>query len=158
METQCSVEEIKNEKLLFVERRPTENSFFTSLSQYHVSSKDKTASEKLQDQLRDLEKVALAGDLKGWRSKFTQVSAHAREANVDPSKDLNTLVQIKKLELTVMLQAASKAKTAAKHLEEEATRAQMKKDVVRSKKLLTQAHNLIRLADQLKDQLMSKTS
>jgi hypothetical protein len=158
VETPTSIEEVKKEEILFVERRPTANPFFKSISDYRVEPKEKTVLQKFEEQLRGLEKVALSGDLKGWQEKFPQVTASAQEASVDPSKDLHLRVQIKKLELTVMLQAASKAKIAAKHLEEEATKAQLKKDVDQSKKLLTQAQKLTHLAEKLKNQLMSKTS
>jgi hypothetical protein len=152
------LQELKPEKILFVERRPSAHPLFSSLSEYQVQPKETSATEKFQAELRDLEKTALAGDLQAWQEKFPQMTAKAKEANVDPSKDLNTLVQIKKLELTVMLQAAGKAQIAAKQLEGEALRAQMKKDAARSQQLLTQAQKLNHLAEKLKNQLLSKTS
>jgi len=157
-EKSTQIQGLKGEKILFVERKPTAHPLFASLSAYEVGSKEKTPAEKFQMQMSDLEKVAMAGDLKAWQERFPLVTQSAKEASVDPAKDLNIRVQLKKLELTVMLQAAGKAQITAKHLEAKATQAQMKKDVDQSKKLFTQAQRLSRLAQELQNQLMAKTA
>ncbi|MFO1519895.1 MAG: hypothetical protein U1F57_09580 [bacterium] len=146
------------ENVMYVERKATPNAFFASLAEYQVRPKQETPLQKFRNHLKTLEKMADAGDIKGWQENLPTVHVLALEADVDSAKDLNLRVQLKKWELTLMLQAGNKALQQAKELEKKANEAQIVEDEDMAHTLIEKAQRLVRLGNQLHEQLLEKTA
>lgn len=147
--------EIKKENVIFVDRQPTPNAFFATLA---AVQKQSTPLHKFKSQMRLLEKASEIGDIRGWQEKLQNLNNLGKEAGIDPSTDLETRIQLKKLELTLLFNAEKRAREQARQTEKKATEAQMGNQPELARELLAKAQKLTRLAGQIQDQLLTKTA
>src|SRR5215467_10619906 len=140
------------EKGMFVDRKPTANAFFATLAE---TSKIQTPHQIFRAQIRIVEKAAEAGDIRGWQENSAPLATLASAAGID-MQDLEIRVQLKKIELSLLMNAQKKASTQAKGLEKQATELQIAGDVNAAKDLFAKAQKLIALSLQLKGQLEAR--
>lgn len=148
----------KQEKILFVDRRPTANTFYSSLAEYEIKSKEMPPSERLRAEIKQLERFAARGDLKAWQEKYPLVLKQAETLAQDPLKDLETRVHLKKLELMLLLAARKRAQLQVKILEQKAADAQANRWVKQHEVMEKQAEKLRQLAKNLEEQILAKTA
>lgn len=138
--------------------RPGMNPFMEVLSTALSSRREATPLQKLNAYFKQMEKVADAGDIRAWQEKLPQVDALVRAADMDAIRELEVKVQIKKLELTLLLKAGKRALEEAKLTEKKANEAELIEDAVSSQELKQKAHKLERLGSQLHQQLLAKVA
>jgi len=89
---------------------PAVNPFFATLAAVQSRPKPETPVQKFQSHLRRLGKISEEGDVVGWNNHLPKLSPLAIAARILPEKDLRTRVELKKMEMTLLLQAGNKAK------------------------------------------------
>jgi hypothetical protein len=141
------------EKVIIVDRKPTPNAFFAALAE---TTKIQTPNQIFRAQIRLVEKAAEAGDIRGWQENSASLATLASDAGIDLTQDLEIRVQLKKIELSLLMNAQRKASSQAKGLEKQATELQIAGDVNGAKDLFAKAQKLITLSLQLKGQLEAR--
>jgi hypothetical protein len=136
---------------------PAVNPFFATLASAQSKPKLETPLQKFRGHLRHLEQISEAGDVVGWNQHLPKLSPLAIAAKIAPEKDLRTRVELKKMEMTLLLMAGNKAKAQGEEMKTRAQEALQKKDP-QANELLTKAEKLIALRDKLHAQLISKTT
>lgn len=147
--------EIKKENVIFVDRQPTPNAFFATLA---AVQRQTTPLQRFKSEIRLLEKVSERGDIRGWQEKLSNLNNLGKEAGIDPATDLETRVQLKKMELTLLLNAEKRARVEARQNEKKAAEAQMGNQPELARELLAKAQKLNRLVQQIEGQLLTKTA
>ncbi|MFO1462153.1 MAG: hypothetical protein U1F66_00070 [bacterium] len=135
--------------------KPGMNPFFTALAQSRQAQTEATPVQKLGIELRALEKLAEAGDLRSWQVKLPEVVALSESVHADPIKRLEVQVQIKKYELTLYLKASKQALQQAQSAEQQARAAELTDDTAASRELWAKAQKLKRLGEHFQQRLMS---
>jgi len=136
---------------------PAVNPFFASLASAQARVRPQTPLQRFRHHLRKLSQLAEAGDVMGWNQFLPQLSKLALAAKIAPEKDLRTRVELKKMEMTLLLAAGKKAKTQGEDLKRrsEGCRAQ---DPRQAQEFSTKAEKLIALGEKLHSQLVAKTA
>jgi|SRR5262245_45921211 len=149
------MEAIQNqEKVIIVNRQPAANAFFAALA--GTRNNVQTPHQIFRSQIRLLEKAAEAGDIRSWQENSAPLAKLASAAGIDLAQDLETRVTLKKIELSLLMNAHKKASTQAKALEKQATEIQIAGDLNAAKELFAKAQKLNTLALQLTAQLEAR--
>jgi hypothetical protein len=136
---------------------PAVNPFFATLASVQSQPRPETPLQKFRGHLRRLEKISDEGDVVGWNQHLPKLSPLAIAAKILPEKDLRTRVELKKMEMTLLLMAGNKAKAQGEEMKKRAQEAIRNKEA-NANELLTKAEKLIALGDKLHAQLVSKTT
>src|SRR5215470_16154750 len=138
--------------------KPGMNPFFAAMASSQTQKKAETPVQKLYAGLRGLEKLAEAGDIRGWQEGLPAVEKLASEVLAsDSMKLLETQVQIKKYELTLFLKASKGALQQAQATERQAKEAELA-DQDNSRELWAKAQKLKSLGQQFQERLSAKLS
>ena len=138
--------------------KPGMNTFVDMLSEHFAQDKSATPVQMFHDHFRKMEKCARAGDIPGWRGLHQELSDLAAVVQVDLEEDLDIMVRIHQIELTLLLKAGHRALREAKLNEKEATQAQIAEEHEKGQTLMAKAQKLQRLGTQLHNQLLAKTA
>src|SRR4030095_4773918 len=142
------------EKIIFVDRKAAPNAFFAALAEGRNNVQ--TPSQVFRTQIRLLEKAAEAGDIRNWQYNSAPLAKLASLAGIELNQDLEIRVQLKKIELSLLMNAHKKASTQATSLEKQATELQITGDANSAKDLFNKAQKLSALANQLQNQLEAR--
>ncbi len=112
--------------------------------------KTEKAPQKLEVELRKLQKCSEGGDLAGWKTHLAPF--------LEIELDLETRVRLKQMELTLFVRASKVARQQAVYAEKKATDAQMADNVDQARQLFQRAQKFNELATYLTDQLKAKTA
>jgi len=104
--------------------KPGLNPFLVAMAQ-SKSPTEITPVQQLAAELRGLEKIAQAGDLKAWQEQFPRVEAALEQLQAEPMRRLEIQVQIKQAELTLFLKASKRALVEAQAEEKSAREAEI---------------------------------
>src|SRR4030095_13975158 len=149
------MEAIQNqEKVIIVDRKPAANAFFATLAEKTQSVQ--TPHQIFRSQIRLLERAAEAGDIRSWQENSAPVAKLAASAGIDMAKDLEVRVQLKKIELSLLMNAHKKASTQAKSVEKQAAELQIAGNATAAKDFFAKARKLSTLATQLQTQLEAR--
>lgn len=132
--------------------KPGMNPFFAALTQSRNHPGEVLPLQKLAAELRGLERLAEAGDLRAWQVKVPELLRLSEEVHADPIKRLEVQVQIKKHELTLYLKASKQALQQAQNAESQAKAAELADDSV-SRELWLKAQKLKRLGEHFQQRL-----
>lgn len=136
-------------------QKPGMNPFFVALAGARAQAKEATPVQKLFTEIRELEKLAEVGNLKGWQEKVPQVLELAETVHEDPIKRLEIQVQIKKYELTLYLKASKQALQQAQAAETQAKEAELVDNTPASRELWNKAQKFKRLGEHFQQRLKS---
>lgn len=137
-------------------QKPGMNPFFSALAGARAQNKEATPLQKLYTEVRDLEKIAEAGDLKAWQEKLPQVQQLAETVHEDAIKLLEVQVQIKKFELTLYLKASKQAMLQAEAAKTQAKQAELGDNTVASRELWNKSQKFIRLGEHFQQRLKTQ--
>lgn len=137
--------------------RPGFNPFMEVLSSQLKTPKSSTPVQELHGQLRALERSAEHGDLRAWQEQRARLDASVTKAGLDEVRALEVKVQIKKIELTLLLKAGKRALEEARLAEKQATEAELTEDPT-ADQLKLKAQKLERMGAQLHQQLLAKVA
>ena len=115
--------EISNPKPEFL--KPGLNPFFAAMARAKDVSASLTPVQRLNAELRKLEKAAESGDLKAWQEQLPLVEDLFQNFSGDPMRRLEIQVQIKQHELTLFLKASKRAMVQAQAEEKSAREAEL---------------------------------
>ena len=135
--------------------KPGMNPFFAALAESRGAQVEATPLQKLNGEIRSLEKLSEAGDLRAWQAKLPEVLKLSEEIYSDPIKRLEVQVQVKKQELTVYLKASKQALQQAQVSEQQAKEAELSDDAAASRELWAKAQKLKRLGEHFQQRLQN---
>jgi hypothetical protein len=135
---------------------PVMNPFFAALASSQGQAKVETPAQLFRSHLLELQKIAMTGDVTAWNQQLPRVNSFAQTANIALEEDLGTRVELKKMEMTLLLQAGNKARTQGEELKRKAREIRAE-DPAQAKELILKAERHLALADKLHGPLLSKT-
>lgn len=134
---------------------PRANTFFVALAASQEKSRGKSPAQVFHWAIRQLKSAAEEGDIREWQLAMENLESSKSDLALEGWKELEVLVQLRKMEMTLLLNAAKKADSDAQDAEMEAELAGQNGDDREFRELGLKAQRLRRLAQQFNDQLLS---
>ena len=142
---------MENSKYQVEYSKPGLNPFFSSMVAQKKTAL--TPVQQLHTELRGLEKIAEAGDLKAWQEKVSQVLTLVETVHSDELRRLEAQVEIKQLELTLFLKASKNANQQSQVESKRAKEAELVDNTSASREHWQRAQKLKRMSEHFQEQL-----
>ncbi len=137
---------------------PRMNPFFAALAASQERGGILTPTHSFHSRMNELQQAAEAGDISEWQERLQEVQEAKEEMGFEGLRELELRVQIKKMEMTLLLQASQNSLFQASMEEQNALLAEQNGEAGEAQAHRNKAQKLQRLGKQLQDQLLSKTA
>ncbi len=133
------------------------NPFFAALAVSQSKPASLSPVQKLYSLKDEMRELADAGDIKGWREIFPRLEALLKTIKFNPNSKMEWETEIKKLELTLLLNAGDLAKRQGEDAQKKAAVAEHRGDRQGAEEWSARAKKYLSFGEHLRQELLGKT-